>query len=189
MMPEERSLLLEAKKGGTRAFSALVDLYRGRVTRLAFNLTGSYEDAEDVAQEAFVRAYEAIGRYDVSRPFAPWLYRIVVNLCLDLMRRRKCRPQQAAFSEETEPLDTRAGDMESPEDALIREETEAELFAAIQELPEAYRVALVLRYLDDLPYTQIAQVLNTSVANVQMRISRARQRLRERLKARGGEDA
>jgi len=184
-MPEERMLLLEAKKGGTRAFSALVDLYRERVTRLAFNLMGSYEDAEDVAQEAFVRAYEAIGRYDVSRPFAPWLYRIVVNLCLDLMRRRKSRPQQTTLVEEAEHV----SDTDSPEDALIREETEAELFAAIQELPESYRVALVLRYLDDLPYTQIAQVLNTSVANVQMRISRARQRLRERLRQCGREDA
>ncbi|MGQ9523313.1 MAG: RNA polymerase sigma factor [Armatimonadota bacterium] len=188
MIPEEKSLLLGAKRGDTRAFSALLELYREKVTRLAFNLTGSYEDAEDVAQEAFVKAYEAIGRYDVSRPFAPWLYRIALNQCLDYLRRRKCRPQQVTFPEDTAPLDTKAGVSESPEDALVRKEAEADLLAAVHELPETYRVALVLRYLDDLSYAQIAEVLNTSVANVQMRISRARQRLRERLKQRDRED-
>lgn len=181
MRVDEQALLNQVKRGNVQAFSALVNMYRERVLRLAFHLVGSYEDAEDVAQETFVRAYFSMNKYDPTRPFAPWIYRIATNLCMDNLRRRKARPQQVELPPHMELFNSEE-EKESPEELILRDETHSQVLDAIQELPENYRAVLVLRYFEDLPYSEIAQILGTSEANVQMRLSRARQRLRERLK-------
>jgi RNA polymerase sigma-70 factor (ECF subfamily) len=179
--PNEGILVQRARRGDPGAFTALVETYRERITRLAINLLGSREDAEDVAQETFVRVYSTLPRFDTSRPFAPWLYRIATNLCLDHLRRRKARPQTAQLPEEMDVTASSSLAVPSPENTAIRAETHAEVMRAVQGLPENYRVVVVLRYLDDLPYSEIAEILGISEANVQMRLSRARQRLRAAL--------
>ncbi len=117
MRVDEQALLNQVKRGNVQAFSALVNMYRERVLRLAFHLVGSYEDAEDVAQETFVRAYFSMNKYDPTRPFAPWIYRIATNLCMDNLRRRKARPQQVELPPHMELFNSEE-EKESPEELI-----------------------------------------------------------------------
>lgn len=174
-------LVARARRGDEQAFTALMSMYQERVLRVILHIVGNPEDAQDLCQETFVRLYTTFGRFDPSRAFAPWLYRIATNLCLDFLRRRKARPQTLQLDPELDLRDARAlGD--SPEGALLRKESRQAVMGALQKLPANYRTALVLRYVDDLEYPEIASILGISEANVQMRVSRGRQRLRELLK-------
>lgn len=180
MIAEERHLVLQAKAGDSRAFQALTRLYRERVTRLALNMVGQMEDAQDICQEAFLRLHQSLASVDANRPLGPWIYRIATNLCLDLLRRRRVRPKTVDLPEEWES--SAPDGSGSPQKQLIAQETHRRVLEAIQELPDKDRTVVTLRYLDELPYSEIAQVMQTSEANVMMRMSRARRKLQEKLK-------
>ncbi|HEY3280658.1 MAG TPA: RNA polymerase sigma factor [Armatimonadota bacterium] len=182
MTTDERSLILLAQAGDGAAFQAITRLYRERVTRLAFNMLGQMEDAQDVCQDAFLRLHQSLGSVDSNRPLGPWVYRIASNLCVDLLRRRKARPQTVDLPPEWEANTPEERDDGSPQEQILKQETQRKVLEAIQLLPPKDRTVVTLRYLDDLPYSDIAQSLGTTEANVMMRMSRARRKLREILK-------
>ena len=165
--------------GDVAAFSVLVTRYRGRLVALARRmLTGSNSDeAEDVAQETFVAAYDKRNSFRPGEPFRPWLYRIAVNRCLDRLRAQSRRPATVEIGSLPEPA-LSGGD---PVQALLSSETEARLREAVAALPPKLRAVFVLRHLDDLSYDEIAAATCLPLGTVKTHLFRARAELRAAL--------
>jgi RNA polymerase sigma-70 factor (ECF subfamily) len=176
--PEEaaqQELILQAQGGNNDAFGQLVRHHQQAVYNIAYRLTGNRQEAEDVAQEAFVKTYQALGRFDSQRPFAPWLYRIATNTALNWIKRQ--RPQ-TELDEEVAPADVAP----SPETQAITTETTERLRAAIANLPHNYRAAIELRHFQGLSYNEMSEALGVSPSDVKSWLFRARRRLRKALK-------
>ena len=186
---DDEALVRQAQQGSTSAFEELVRHYDRVVLRLAMNITGSYEDAQDIYQEAFLRAYRNLGRFRFECSFYTWIYRIATNLAIDEMRYRRRRGQvfyrnvwgknspKDEEGPEFEISDVRAG----PGDEVLRKESERVLSEAIRSLPEKYRTAFILKEIQELPYESIAKVLNCSSGTIKSRLHRARELLQRKL--------
>jgi RNA polymerase sigma-70 factor (ECF subfamily) len=174
--------LAEALRAGndTAAFSALVNRYRTRVICLARRILGSSlaDEADDVAQEAFVAAYQHRAEYRTGSPFRPWLYRIAVNRCLDRLRAKSRRPELADIDED---LDSAGLSSEEPLSALLATEQEARLQVAVEALPAKYRAVFILRHMEDLSYEEIAAATELPIGTVKTHLFRARAALRHAL--------
>ena len=185
--PDETALVRAAQQGDTAAFTEIVRRYQRAIYRVAFGLTRRAEDADDLAQEAFVRAYRALDTFRVGEPLYPWLSRITINLAYSLFRRRKRRPET-----ELEPLleagHQWAADDDPVEDLAGREQIE-HLRASFAELTPEHQAILVLRIVQGLSYDEIARTLSVPIGTVMSRLSRARGELKARLKQRGGEES
>lgn len=182
---DEASLVAAAQRGDQAAFTGIVRRHQRAVYRLAYGLTRNASDADDIAQETFLRAYQAIGRFRVGEPLHPWLSKIAVNLAYSLFRRRKRRPEESL-----EPL-VEAGRQWAGGDDPARDVAEREsvghMHEAFEALSEDHRAVLVLRAVEGLSYDEIAQALDVPVGTVMSRLSRARAELRSRIEARTGE--
>src|SRR5262245_44273520 len=182
---EETALLRRAQGGDPAAFSELVRRYQRAVYRVAYALTRNASDADDLAQETFVRAYQAIGRFRLGEPLFPWLALIATTQAISLFRRRKRRPETAI-----EPL-LEAGQQWGVEDDPSRkveqdERTQA-LEAAFARLSPEHQAVLALRVIEEQSYEEIAATLRVPVGTVMSRLSRARAELKALLAARTGE--
>jgi RNA polymerase sigma-70 factor (ECF subfamily) len=170
----QQELVRRAKHGNTAAFGQLVTQYQQAVYNIAYRLTGNRQEAEDVAQEAFVKTYQALDRFDTQRPFAPWLYRIATNTALNWIKRRRL---ESGLDEETVP----DGTTPNPEVQAITAETTERLRAAIAGLPPDYRAAIELRHFQGLSYREMSEALNVPLSDVKSWLFRARRRLRKAL--------
>lgn len=180
---QEDALIRRAVQGDAVAFDRLVELYSPRVYALAYRLVDNPDDAQDIAQEAFLRVYHALPRYKAESAFSTWLYRIVTNACYDELKRRRRRPQP--FTETETADDARADALpggENPEDATLRHERQRAVQQAIAALPEHFRVVLVLYDLQGFSYQEIADILRQHVGTVKSRLNRARNLLREKMR-------
>ncbi|MDE3193596.1 MAG: sigma-70 family RNA polymerase sigma factor [Chloroflexota bacterium] len=165
--------------GDRDAFAQLVERYGGRVYNLALRITNDADAANDCSQEAFVRAYRALHRYDPTYPFAPWLLKIATNVSLSHVRRWH------AHETPVEELPERAEpDEQGPELTALRREEVSEVMAAMAELPPAYRAALTLRHIQQLSYQECADALGLPLGTLKTHLHRARAALRTRLAAR-----
>jgi RNA polymerase sigma-70 factor (ECF subfamily) len=182
---DETALVAQAKEGDARAFSTLVKRYEAKIFRLAQHITQNREDAEDVLQETFLKAYEHLGQFQGNSKFYTWVVRIAVNQALMKLRRR--RTDNSVSLDETidtgEDTVTReiAAWGEDPEQQFSREELGEILDGAIQSLAPAYRSVFLLRDVDDLSTEDTAEALGLSVPAVKSRLLRARLQLREKL--------
>ena len=164
-------------RGDLTAFESIVARYQRVVFSVALRMVGSYEDALDATQNAFIRAYEGLDTYDPDRRFFSWLYRIVVNECLNLRRARRPTDTlpESEPSEEPGPLQL----VEAAEQSVWIE-------AALVKLSEEHRLVVVLRHFADLSYAEIADVVGVPEKTVKSRLFAARQRLAELLQAPDG---
>ena len=182
---DEEALVAEAQKGGVEAFTALVNKYDGNIYRLARHITQNPEDAEDVLQETFLKAYEHLEDFQGNSKFYTWLVRIAVNQSLMKLRKRKT---DASVSLD-DPLDTGEESLTreiavwdpNPEQTYSREEVREILERAIESLPPAFRTVFALRDIEGLSTEETAAMLSLSVPAVKSRLLRARLRLREKL--------
>jgi RNA polymerase sigma-70 factor (ECF subfamily) len=172
---------LRAQRGDLHAFNELVLEYEGLVYNVCYRILGQRQAAEDAAQDAFVSAWRNIGSFR-GEAFRPWLLRIASNLCRDELRRRGRRPSSSLDSAleagGPEPPDRDP----PPEDVSLNKELRSQLQAALAQLPEDQRTAVVLCDIEGFDYTEIAVVMNTSLGTVKSRIARGRLKLRELLK-------
>jgi RNA polymerase sigma-70 factor (ECF subfamily) len=188
----DRELIERAKGGDADAFGWLVRRHQRRIYRLAAHLTGSSAEAEDVMQEAFVRAYRALDRFDGrSEPFT-WIYRIAVNLSLNRLRARKTR---GVVHAEDDPrvasllVETRPSLAVEPDASTDRRRTAAALVEAIDALSDTLRTTLLLVAVDGLSHEEAGAILGCPVGTVAWRVHEARRKLRAALAARGfGDD-
>ncbi len=168
-------LIRRAQEGDVEAFGVLVKHYQTRIFNLAFRMTGSQTDAADLAQETFVRAFQSMGSYRSQRPFYPWLYAVSLNLVRNHLKRRRL----IRFIEGSPLLDQTPSDGDTPETALARRESGRAVQAGLMKLPFRLRAAVVLRYYQDLPFREIAEILGTSQGAVKQRVYRGLEKLRE----------
>lgn len=171
-------LVARAKQGDTRAFSTLVEEHQTIAFRTAYLVTGSAADAEDAVQEAFVKAYRALGRFRQGASFRPWLLAIVANEARN-RRRSAGRRERLALRVAEDPLS--GGAVPSPEAALLDAERKEELLAAVNELGDDDRLVLGCRYFLGLSEEETAATLGWRRGTVKSRLSRSLARLRERL--------
>jgi len=167
-----------AMEGDQDAFSELVYTYQNAVYNLCYRLLSERTEAEDAAQEAFLRAYLNLKRYDPSRSFKTWLLTIASNHCIDRLRRRRLTWLSI---EDPLPNLSLSSDEPEPEDASMMRERSAELQSILDELSPEYRSAVVLRYWYDYSYNEIADILDTTESAIKSRLFRARQILAEKL--------
>ena len=185
MVREDEHLLVNAAKGGdVAAFEELVNRYEGKILRLTRNITGNHEDAEDAMQDAFLKAYSHLDGFQQDSRFYTWLVRIAANEAL--MRLRKRRPGQLSLDEPIEgDNDLMPRELEdwrpNPEREYAKAELQTLLAEVIEKLEPEYRIALVLRDIEELSTQETADALGLSVANVKSRLLRARLKLREKL--------
>ncbi len=186
---EEQKLVEQVREGRQEAFEKLVLENQTRVYNLALKLTGNEQDAFDMSQEAFIKAYSSLDSFRGDSRFSVWLYRLTTNVCLDFMR-ASARRQHGSLSfeqedgEETVELEI-PDDRFSPERLAERRELRDALARGMKLLPEGYRVILFLREIDGLSYEEIGQALAMEKGTVKSRIFRARKRLCEILMADG----
>src|SRR5579871_5645925 len=182
---DETAVVLQAREGDTRAFSELVRRYEGKIFRLAMHITQNREDAEDVLQETFLKAYEHLDQFQGNSKFYTWIVRIAVNQALMKLRRRKADKsvsldEDIDTGEDTVTREIAAWD-EDPEQRFSREELGEILSSSVDSLAPAYRSVFVLRDVEDLSTEETAEALGISVPAVKSRLLRARLQLREKL--------
>jgi RNA polymerase sigma-70 factor (ECF subfamily) len=173
-MDQEREWILRVRAGDAEAFTRLVEAYQTPVYNLAYRMLGNSVEAEDAAQETFIRVYTRLGTYDMNRKFSSWLLSIASHYCIDRLRRRRMTLlslEDVAFTGHL------ASDQECPEEAVSRDEKEEQVHQLMDTLPEDYRAAIVLRYWYDCSYKEIAQALDTTESAIKSRLFRARQML------------
>lgn len=182
-MDNVKLLVKRSQKGDTGAFEQLVTMYQDRIYALSYQLTGNYADAQDLAQNVFIRAYRALPGFRNEADFGTWLHRIAVNLSINEKRRKK--PDVSLDN----PVQTDEGEMprlvasngDSPEEAYEKKEFSNMVREALWELSEEHRAVLVLREMQGYSYDEIAQMLDCTLGTVKSRINRARQALKKQI--------
>ena len=172
----EADLLAKAQGGNLFAFEEIVRRYQRRVYGTALRIVRRHDVADDVAQEAFVRAYRALASFDRGRPFGPWICRIAANLAINHLRSPESREQELPETHASTPSTV------GPLDTLLHGEAQQVLDRALSELPAEQRAVFVLRVVEELSYKEIADALGIAMGTVMSRLARARERLRETLR-------
>ncbi|MBM7644492.1 RNA polymerase sigma-70 factor (ECF subfamily) [Scopulibacillus daqui] len=180
-----KRLIKKIKKGDQAAFEEIVNLYKNQVYNICYRMVGLPHEAEDLAQETFLRAYTHIDQFKSDKTFSTWLYRIATNLSIDYLRKKRPSTYLDADIPGTEgftmymhvPSDERL-----PEDRLIENEKQKIIHYEINQLPPKYRSVIVLKYLQDLSLKEISNILNLPETTVKTRVHRAREALRKRLR-------
>ena len=177
---QEAAIVRKVLGGDANAFETLVLEYEKNVYNIALRMTGNSEDAADMTQEAFIKAYNSLQSFRGDSKFSVWLYRIVSNVCLDFLRSRNRRPTVSLSVEDDDGEDAQldvADESQSPELLLDRKLTRESVRRGLDSLPPDYRQILLLREIQGLSYDEIAQALGLEVGTVKSRIFRARKRL------------
>ena len=180
MEDQELLWLEQARRGDQAAFSRLVEAYQRPVYNLCYRMLGNAPEAEDAAQETFVRMYTKLHTYQPERKLSSWVLSIASHYCIDRLRRR--RGQWLSLDEEPVAA-TLPSQNRGPEELALRDESRDEVQRLVDMLPAAYRVPLILRYWHDLSYAEIAEVMGLTVQAVKSRLHRARLQVIEKTPA------
>lgn len=185
-MDADIELVKQTLKGDERGFEKLVTKYQDKIYTLCYRYSGNDEDAYDLTQEAFIKAYRSLGTFKGSSRFGTWLYRVTTNVCLDEMRRRKRHlPAQSL----DQPVLGADGEMKPiilddtiPIDELYEQKEQAQYIQSLlNQLKPEHRMVLLLKDIMEFSYDEIAQMLNISSGTIKSRLSRARELLRRKL--------
>jgi RNA polymerase sigma-70 factor (ECF subfamily) len=173
--PADRDLILQARRGESGAYGELVTRHQVAVFNVCYRILHERGEAEDLAQEAFIRAYDRIHTFDVDREFSPWIRRVAANLCLNHLESQKVT---------TELDDERDADQaQRPESVVETNERSGQIREALASLPANYRLVIELRHFQEMSYDEIAGQLNIPLSDVKSHLFRARKILAEKLHA------
>jgi RNA polymerase sigma-70 factor (ECF subfamily) len=177
--------MAQIKNGDTEALRALIECHQYRIIGTVAKMLGDETDAEDIAQQVFIRVWRHAGRYEPTAKFTTWLFKITRNLVFNELRRRKRHPAQSldqTFYEDDRPREAPDHATKAPDRTLLDEEMQAAIQRSINELPETQRMAVILRRYDDISYEEIGEILDLTVPAVKSVLFRARTELREKLR-------
>ncbi len=186
-MPEEneKTLIDKCRKGDIHAFEELISSYEKKIFNIVYRIVGDYNDAEDISQEIFIKVFRSINNFKERSSFYTWLYRIAVNECMDILKKKK---KTAAYSIDT-PIQTEDDQIpreikdygESPEEKVERKELRNYIESALNSVTYEHRTMIVLRDIQGLSYEEIAEIVKCPAGTVKSRINRARKALKELL--------
>jgi RNA polymerase sigma-70 factor, ECF subfamily len=184
--PDDRTLIERCQAGELEAYEVLVGRYRQRVYSLAYGMLRNEQDATDLSQETFVKAWQAIRGFKKNASFYTWLYRITTNLCIDFVRKRDRRPT-VPFEEAVDPdadvdVEIAPSSLPSPSEEVRRKELREQIDAALLELSPEHRVVIQLREFEGLDYAEIAKTVGCQIGTVMSRLHYARRHLQKLLK-------
>ncbi|GGO05254.1 RNA polymerase sigma factor [Saccharibacillus kuerlensis] len=175
----ERELLMQIRQGDKQRYALIVDQYKNKIYGLLRGMGAGHQDAQDLAQETFIRAYRKLGDLKEEERFSAWIYSIAVNAMRDFTRKR--RP---LYIEDENIAEPRSDD--TPERQVLELEMRREVHRLLERLPEKYRIVLLLRYTNELSYEEIAGITGLSANQVKNRIYRAKKSLYKKVQAEGG---
>jgi RNA polymerase sigma-70 factor (ECF subfamily) len=181
----EQRIIQEAKNGNRDAFAELVDLYKDKVYHVSYRMVGNRQEAEDVAQETFLRVYANLDNYDPQYKFSTWIYRIASNLSIDLLRKRKKNlsiDAEISGAEGVDWHDRLADTGKGPEEEVLTDQLQEEVQGAIMGLSPKYRAVMLLRYIEDLSLQEISEAVQLPISTIKTRIHRGREALRKKLR-------
>ncbi|MBX7243674.1 MAG: sigma-70 family RNA polymerase sigma factor [Bacteroidia bacterium] len=183
---EDRVLVERAQKGDKRAFDKLLRKYRKSVYYMLLKMVKNSDDAEDLAQEAFAKAFTSIERFDATFAFSTWLFRIASNNCIDFIRKKRVQTisiDQPVEGEDGSSMhfDLKDGNLD-PNDALLKQQMGRYLKMALDRLPQKYRQLVELRYFEELSYEEVAEKTKLPLGTVKAQLFRARELLLEEMK-------
>ncbi|MDO3410324.1 sigma-70 family RNA polymerase sigma factor [Saccharibacillus sp. CPCC 101409] len=175
----ESELLRRIAEGDKQRYAEIVDRYKGKIYGLLRGMGAGHQDAQDLAQETFIRAYRRLGDLHERERFSAWLYSIAVNAMRDFARKRIIRP----IGEERMPEPSSG---ETPEQRVLEREMRREVQVMLEALPDKYRLVLLLRYTNELSYEEIANITGLGTGQVRNRIHRAKKMLYKKMQTEGG---
>jgi len=178
----DRTVIDEILAGNPRAYASLVDRYKDRALTMASRLVGDRAEAEELVQDAFVRAYRSLERFRGESAFGTWFYRILYNLCMSAITRRRERPRQF-YEHEEEALDAAMADTGEPTalERMEEEELQSMISEEVNRLPEKLKSAVLLFYVEGMSYDEMAEVLQVPLGTVKTNLFRGRTLLRARV--------
>ena len=182
---EDRLLIKRAREGDQKAFEELLNKYRNLVYHVMMKMVRNPQEAEDLSQEAFIKAFRALGSFNEEFAFSTWLMKIATNNCIDFLRKKKLKTYSIdePIQYKDERVKIEVPDHEpTPEKLLLREERNKMLDDAIQSLPPRYRHVIVLRHKEEKSYEDISEILKLPLGTVKARIFRAREMLNKKIK-------
>jgi len=182
---DNSELIKKAIEGDEAAYRNLLENYRGALYNLLFKMVRNKEETEDLVQEAFMKAFKALPSFNEEYAFSTWLYKIAINNCIDHMRKKKLKTYSI-----NKPVQSKDGELDrefpdtsmSPDKSILSEERSNIIESAIDELPENYKTAIIMRHSEEKSYEEISQILNIPLGTVKARIFRAREMLKKKLK-------
>lgn len=175
MKKTDRELVAECLEGNEDSFSELIERYKRLIYKIAYRYTRDSDEVNDLVQEAYIRIFKSLSKYDSRYMFSTWSSKVTANICLDYLRRKKVN------SVPLEEVENFVGSDDSPEEYYINKELGQQLRAAINELPEIYKVPIVMYHQKGMTYKQIAEYLDKPMSIVKNRLFRGRLTLRESL--------
>ncbi|HMK65507.1 MAG TPA: sigma-70 family RNA polymerase sigma factor [Thermodesulfobacteriota bacterium] len=175
-LQDEIQLINRFKSGDQAVFEKFVQTYQDRIYNLCIYLLGNRLDAEDAAQDVFIKAFQNLAQFNPKASLFTWLYRIGVNTCLDYKRKSR------HVSDQSDVLNHQPSTVPSPEKYLQSQEIGLAIQAALRQLPKPFRAIIVLKEIEGLGYEEIAEVMNISIGTVKSKLSRGREELRRILK-------
>jgi len=178
-------LIKQAIDGDEKAYKKLLENYRAAIYNLLYRMVRNKEETEDLVQEAFMKAFTALPSFNEEYAFSTWLYKIAINNCIDHMRKKKLKTYSI-----NKPVQSNDGELRrefpdssmSPDRKILTEERSKLIDGAIQDLPENYKIAIILRHTEEKSYEEIAEILSIPLGTVKARIFRAREMLKKKLK-------
>ncbi|MCX6355940.1 MAG: sigma-70 family RNA polymerase sigma factor [Candidatus Aureabacteria bacterium] len=182
---KDEVLVKRVVEGDISAFGTLVDKYKSKIYYIAYQMTGSRSDADDIAQDTFIKAYKALGNYRGEAAFYTWLYRILMNCCMDQLRKRKrieYKPDDLLELDVDSLERTKSAQIHSPLREAEAHELRDAVTEALESLPAKHRMVLVLHELDGMAHQDIARVVGCSEGTVRSRLYYARMKMRQKLR-------
>jgi RNA polymerase sigma-70 factor (ECF subfamily) len=183
---EDRDLVAAAKRGESQAFKTLMKKYRKSVYYMLLKMVKNPDDAEDLTQEAFAKAFNSVDKFDSTFAFSTWLFRIATNNCIDFIRKKRVQTISIDTPLEGDDGSSMRFDVKDdnfdPNEEMLRQQRKHYLEMAIERLPEKYRTLVELRYFQELSYEEVADELDIPLGTVKAQLFRARELLNEELK-------
>lgn len=182
---QESDLVSQARSGDLKAFTALVGLYQDRAVRTAYSFAGNFEDARDLAQEAFVKAFENFKNFKAESRFYTWFYRILSNACKDFLRKKKVRSAISFWIHRKEDSEEEAAEhkiadsSKNAKEQLLNQELSGQLYEAMDRLPSQQKNAFILRYIEGMSLDEVSESMGLSVGAVKAHLWQAAQKMRK----------
>lgn len=179
-MEEEQQWIQEVLAGNKQAYAHIINKYKNQLYATILRMTRNPHDAGDLVQEAFIKVYEQLGKYDGKGSFSSWLYRVSFNHCMDEFRKKRYQMRQVEINEEL------MEDPRHPEVIFLKNEKSRHLERLISSLPDDERMIILLRYVNELSYDEISELAEVPISTVRNKLHRAKKKMRETVKREGG---